>query len=162
GDSLRCIALRGAGRDHSCNAMQCNAMQRIRAGIGASASAVGPELLLDLQYLGRTFLLPFPCCRHRVWRLDAYRRSRDRIRQGLAGCWGVRAWGGLPRRSAPGPHPPLPAPRAGALRGGAPHLVPPSSPRASPLVFPRGSGAVIEDVDGTRFLALTAGIAVTA
>jgi 4-aminobutyrate aminotransferase len=40
--------------------------------------------------------------------------------------------------------------------------VSPSYTRAYPLVVARGSGAVIEDVDGNRFLDLTAGIAVTA
>ena len=37
----------------------------------------------------------------------------------------------------------------------------PSLPRAYPLVPRRGSGSVIEDVDGNRFLDLNAGIAVT-
>jgi 4-aminobutyrate aminotransferase len=41
-------------------------------------------------------------------------------------------------------------------------FVSPSYTRAYPLVVARGSGAVIEDVDGNRFLDLTAGIAVTA
>ena len=38
----------------------------------------------------------------------------------------------------------------------------PSYTRVYPLVVARGSGAVIEDVDGNRFLDFTAGIAVTA
>src|SRR5207237_2033664 len=38
----------------------------------------------------------------------------------------------------------------------------PSYPRVYPLVCARGSGAVIEDVDGNLFLDFTAGIAVTA
>ena len=38
----------------------------------------------------------------------------------------------------------------------------PSYTRVYPLVVARGSGAVIEDVDGNRFLDMTAGIAVTA
>jgi 4-aminobutyrate aminotransferase len=40
--------------------------------------------------------------------------------------------------------------------------VSPSYTRCYPLVVARGSGAVIEDVDGNRFLDMTAGIAVTA
>src|SRR5262249_48417132 len=38
----------------------------------------------------------------------------------------------------------------------------PSYPRAYPLVVERGSGAVVEDVDGNLFLDFTAGIAVNA
>ena len=37
----------------------------------------------------------------------------------------------------------------------------PSLPRAYPFVPQRGSGSVVEDVDGNRFLDLNAGIAVT-
>src|SRR5262245_36992304 len=56
----------------------------------------------------------------------------------------------------------LPGPRARALLERDARFVSPSYTRAYPLVVARGSGAVIEDVDGNRFLDLTAGIAVTA
>jgi 4-aminobutyrate aminotransferase len=57
---------------------------------------------------------------------------------------------------------PLPGPRAKQLLERDAAFVSPSYTRAYPLVVARGSGAVIEDVDGNRFLDLTAGIAVTA
>jgi 4-aminobutyrate aminotransferase len=57
---------------------------------------------------------------------------------------------------------PLPGPRARALLERDAKYVSPSYTRVYPLVVARGSGAVIEDVDGNRFLDLTAGIAVTA
>jgi 4-aminobutyrate aminotransferase len=57
---------------------------------------------------------------------------------------------------------PLPGPRAQALLDRDARNVSPSYTRAYPLVVARGSGAVIEDVDGNRFLDMTAGIAVTA
>ena len=57
---------------------------------------------------------------------------------------------------------PLPGPKARALLERDAKFVSPSYTRAYPLVVARGSGAVIEDVDGNRFLDLTAGIAVTA
>src|SRR2546421_853726 len=56
----------------------------------------------------------------------------------------------------------LPGPRAQALLDRDARFVSPSYTRVYPLVVARGSGAVIEDVDGNRFLDLTAGIAVTA
>jgi 4-aminobutyrate aminotransferase len=56
----------------------------------------------------------------------------------------------------------LPGPRAQALLDRDARNVSPSYTRAYPLVVARGSGAVIEDVDGNRFLDMTAGIAVTA
>src|SRR6516225_4835019 len=55
---------------------------------------------------------------------------------------------------------PLPGPRARALLERDARFVSPSYTRAYPLVVARGSGAVIEDVDGNRFLDFTAGIAV--
>jgi 4-aminobutyrate aminotransferase len=58
--------------------------------------------------------------------------------------------------------PPLPGPRARALLERDAVYVSPSYTRIYPLVVARGSGAVIEDVDGNRFLDMTAGIAVTA
>src|SRR5262245_39920669 len=56
----------------------------------------------------------------------------------------------------------LPGPRAAALLQRDQRFVSPSYTRVYPLVVRRGSGAVIEDVDGNRFLDFTAGIAVAA
>lgn len=56
---------------------------------------------------------------------------------------------------------PLPGPNAAAWLERDHEFVSPSYTRAYPLVVERGSGAVIEDVDGNRFLDFTAGIAVT-
>lgn len=57
---------------------------------------------------------------------------------------------------------PLPGPRAQALLERDEQFMSPSYTRIYPLVVARGSGAVIEDVDGNLFLDFTAGIAVTA
>ncbi|CAN5439452.1 acetyl ornithine aminotransferase family protein [soil metagenome] len=57
---------------------------------------------------------------------------------------------------------PLPGPKAQLLLDRDAEYVSPSYTRAYPLVVERGSGAVIEDVDGNLFLDFTAGIAVTA
>ena len=56
----------------------------------------------------------------------------------------------------------LPGPKASAIiqRDGA--VTSPSYTRCYPLVAERGEGAIIEDVDGNRFLDFTAGIAVVA
>jgi 4-aminobutyrate aminotransferase len=54
-----------------------------------------------------------------------------------------------------------PGPNARALLDRDARFVSPSYTRVYPLVVARGSGAVIEDVDGNRFLDFTAGIAVT-
>jgi 4-aminobutyrate aminotransferase len=59
-------------------------------------------------------------------------------------------------------HTELPGPKAQALLERDHRFVSPSYTRVYPLVVERGSGAVIEDVDGNRFLDFTAGIAVTA
>jgi 4-aminobutyrate aminotransferase len=56
----------------------------------------------------------------------------------------------------------LPGPAARALLERDQKYMSPSYTRAYPLVCARGSGAVIEDVDGNLFLDFTAGIAVTA
>ena len=56
----------------------------------------------------------------------------------------------------------LPGPKARVLLERDDRFVSPSYTRVYPLVVARGSGAVIEDVDGNRFLDFTAGIAVTA
>src|SRR5688500_11299483 len=59
-------------------------------------------------------------------------------------------------------HTPPPGPRARELLERDGRYLSPSYTRVYPLVCARGSGAVIEDVDGNRFLDFTAGIAVTA
>jgi len=56
---------------------------------------------------------------------------------------------------------PLPGPKAQALLERDAQCMSPSYTRIYPLVCARGSGAVIEDVDGNLFLDFTAGIAVT-
>jgi 4-aminobutyrate aminotransferase len=56
----------------------------------------------------------------------------------------------------------LPGPKASELLRRDAEYVSPSYTRAYPLVVERGSGAVIEDVDGNLFLDFTAGIAVVA
>src|SRR5438045_5197154 len=55
----------------------------------------------------------------------------------------------------------LPGPRAQALLERDHEYMSPSYTRINPTVGERGSGAVIEDVDGNLFLDFTAGIAVT-
>jgi len=57
---------------------------------------------------------------------------------------------------------PLPGPNARALIERDRVVVSPSYTRGYPFVMARGSGAVVEDVDGNVFLDCTAGIAVTA
>ncbi len=57
---------------------------------------------------------------------------------------------------------PLPGPQGAALLARDAEFVSPSYTRAYPLVVARGSGCVVEDVDGNRFLDFTAGIAVNA
>src|SRR5580704_15484107 len=55
----------------------------------------------------------------------------------------------------------LPGPKAQALLERDERYMSPSYTRVYPLVCARGSGAVMEDVDGNLFLDFTAGIAVT-
>jgi 4-aminobutyrate aminotransferase len=57
---------------------------------------------------------------------------------------------------------PLPGPRARAWLERDRRVMSPSYTRMYPLVVKRGRGAMIEDLDGNRFLDFTAGIAVTA
>jgi 4-aminobutyrate aminotransferase len=64
-------------------------------------------------------------------------------------------------RSVPTIKTPLPGPRAKALLERDERYMSPSYTRIYPLVCGRGSGAVMEDVDGNLFLDFTAGIAVT-
>ncbi|MBC8167511.1 MAG: acetyl ornithine aminotransferase family protein, partial [Bryobacteraceae bacterium] len=56
----------------------------------------------------------------------------------------------------------LPGPRARAVIARDVAVLSPSYTRGYPLVVARGEGAIIEDVDGNRFLDLNAGIAVAA
>src|SRR5207247_11466117 len=56
----------------------------------------------------------------------------------------------------------LPGPKGRAVLDRDEKYTSPSYTRVYPLVVARGSGAVIEDVDGNLFLDFTAGIAVTA
>ena len=57
---------------------------------------------------------------------------------------------------------PLPGPQARAIIERDAKVVSPSYTRGYPLVARKGEGSIIEDVDGNRFLDLTAGIAVVA
>ncbi len=57
---------------------------------------------------------------------------------------------------------PLPGPRARAIIARDAKVVSPSYTRGYPLVARKGEGAMVEDVDGNRFLDFTAGIAVVA
>ena len=57
---------------------------------------------------------------------------------------------------------PLPGPRARAIIERDARVVSPSYTRSYPLVAERGEGAIVEDVDGNRFLDFSAGIAVVA
>jgi 4-aminobutyrate aminotransferase len=65
-------------------------------------------------------------------------------------------------RTVPDVRTPLPGPRAAGLLARDAEFVSPSYTRVYPLVVERGSGCVIEDVDGNLFLDFTAGIAVNA
>jgi 4-aminobutyrate aminotransferase len=65
--------------------------------------------------------------------------------------------GGLPKLIGP-----LPGPRARAIIERDARVVSPSYTRSYPLVAERGEGAIVEDVDGNRFLDFSAGIAVVA
>src|SRR5689334_18800374 len=57
---------------------------------------------------------------------------------------------------------PLPGPRATAVIERDRQVISPSYTRSYPLVAARGEGAIVEDVDGNRFLDFSAGIAVVA
>lgn len=56
----------------------------------------------------------------------------------------------------------LPGPRAAAIIARDQAVLSPSYTRPYPLVAARGQGAIVEDVDGNRFLDMNAGIAVVA
>jgi 4-aminobutyrate aminotransferase len=64
--------------------------------------------------------------------------------------------------TAPDIKTPLPGPRAADLIARDARHVSPSYTRGYPLVMAGGQGAVVEDVDGNRFLDCAAGIAVNA
>ncbi len=66
------------------------------------------------------------------------------------------------RRDLPVLNGSLPGPRARAVLERDAKVVSPSYTRCYPLVAHKGEGAVVEDVDGNRFLDFTAGIAVVA
>ena len=57
---------------------------------------------------------------------------------------------------------PLPGPRAQEILERDRRVISPSYTRSYPLVAARGEGAIVEDVDGNRFLDFNAGIAVVA
>ena len=57
---------------------------------------------------------------------------------------------------------PLPGPRSRAIIERDARTVSPSYTRSYPLVAAKGEGAIVEDVDGNRFLDFNAGIAVVA
>src|SRR5438128_726258 len=57
---------------------------------------------------------------------------------------------------------PLPGPKARGIIERDAAVVSPSYTRSYPLVVERGEGALVEDVDGNRFLDCAAGIAVVA
>src|SRR3970040_818163 len=62
--------------------------------------------------------------------------------------------------TAPDIRTPLPGPKARAIIDRDTRFVSPSYTRDYPFVIARGEGAVVEDVDGNRFLDCAAGIAV--
>jgi 4-aminobutyrate aminotransferase len=66
------------------------------------------------------------------------------------------------RADLPRIHGPLPGPRAQAIIERDRQVVSPSYTRCYPLVAKQGEGAIVEDVDGNRFLDFNAGIAVVA
>src|SRR6476646_2971086 len=57
---------------------------------------------------------------------------------------------------------PLPGPRAREVIARDSRVLSPSYTRGYPFVMARGEGAIVEDVDGNRFLDFNAGIAVVA
>ena len=69
---------------------------------------------------------------------------------------------GQVRMDLPLLHGPLPGPHARAAIARDAKVVSPSYTRCYPLVARKGEGAMVEDVDGNRFLDFSAGIAVVA
>ncbi|MBN9662091.1 MAG: acetyl ornithine aminotransferase family protein [Acidobacteria bacterium] len=66
------------------------------------------------------------------------------------------------RQDLPMVRTPLPGPKAQAVVERDRKVLSPSYTRSYPLVIARGEGAIVEDVDGNRFLDMNAGIAVVA
>src|SRR5580698_1919215 len=66
------------------------------------------------------------------------------------------------RQDLPHSRGPVPGPRAQAIMERDARVVSTSYTRCYPLVVENGGGAMIEDVDGNRFLDFNAGIAVVA
>src|SRR6476659_6700450 len=66
------------------------------------------------------------------------------------------------RPDLPAIHGPLPGPRARQVIERDHKVLSPSYTRPYPLVVSRGEGAMVEDIDGNRFLDFNAGIAVVA
>jgi len=66
------------------------------------------------------------------------------------------------RQDLPMVRTPLPGPKAQAVVERDRKVLSPSYTRSYPLVIARGAGAIVEDVDGNRFLDMNAGIAVVA
>src|ERR1035438_5247052 len=69
---------------------------------------------------------------------------------------------GVVRVDLPHLNGPLPGPRARAAIARDAKVVSPSYTRCYPLVAQKGEGAIVEAVDGNRFLDFSAGIAVVA
>jgi 4-aminobutyrate aminotransferase len=78
----------------------------------------------------------------------------------VAGAGAEPAYEELAKATAPRLVSDLPGPRARAVIEADRKVTSPSLPRAYPFVPWRGAGAVVEDVDGNRFLDFNAGIAV--
>src|SRR5262245_16019365 len=138
-----------------CESTPAPVVLSVRRDGPATRLAVGGSPVRGVEWHGFSVARPFLYCRHSAWRRDAYRRdARSAGRRAV--MWKFD--------NVPVPHiqPPLPGPKARDLLGRDARFVSPSYTRVYPLVVARGSGAVIEDVDGNRFLDLTAGIAVTA
>ena len=66
------------------------------------------------------------------------------------------------RKDLPALLTPLPGPKAQAVIERDRAVISPSYTRSYPLVVARGEGAMVEDIDGNRFLDCCAGIAVVA
>src|SRR5437870_3639562 len=90
-----------------------------------------------------------------IWRLEACcSRTALRVRVGKEND--------VATMKAPSIKTALPGPRAKAIIDRDKAVVSPSYTRSYPFVMERGSGAVVEDVDGNLFLDCAAGIAVNA
>src|SRR5229473_5488296 len=74
----------------------------------------------------------------------------------------MNATAGVESPALPEIHGPLPGPRARQIIERDAKVLSPSYTRSYPLVASRGEGAIVEDVDGNRFLDFNAGIAVVA